>query len=80
MADRVWPGMAVLEAVNDTSCLLHVGADTPSALVWMITSVDADFTLRSGAPELAEAFRSQATRCRNAVPAQPTESRGTIPA
>ena len=34
----------------------------------MITSVDADFTLVSGPPELADAFRTQAARCRAAVP------------
>jgi hypothetical protein len=67
VTDRVWPGMGVIEAIDDQSCLLHLGADTPSALVWMITSVDADFTLVSGPPELADAFREQATRCLRAV-------------
>lgn len=66
-AERVWPGMGVVEAVDDHSCLLHVGADTPSALVWMITAVDADFTLVSGPPELAAALRVQAARCLRAV-------------
>jgi predicted DNA-binding transcriptional regulator YafY len=69
MADRVWPGMGVVEAVDDHRCLLHVGADTVPALVWMITSVDADFTLTSGPPELAGAFRAQADRCLRAIPA-----------
>ncbi|WP_035812627.1 helix-turn-helix transcriptional regulator [Jiangella gansuensis] len=68
VADRVWPGMGVLEAVDDTSCRLHLGADSTSALVWMITSVDADFTLVTGPPGLAEAFRAQARRCLDAVP------------
>jgi hypothetical protein len=63
----VWPGMGVVEAVDDRSCLLHLGADTPSALVWMITSVDTDFTLTSGPPELADALRTQATRCLAAI-------------
>ncbi|GII03880.1 helix-turn-helix transcriptional regulator [Planobispora takensis] len=67
VADRIWPGMGVVEAVDEHSCLLHVGADTPSALVWMITSVDADFTLAEGPPELAEALRAQAARCLHAV-------------
>jgi predicted DNA-binding transcriptional regulator YafY len=67
IAARIWPGMGVVEAVDDRSCLLHVGADTPCSLVWMITSVDADFTLTSGPPELAEAFRAQAARCARAV-------------
>ncbi|MFD8526018.1 helix-turn-helix transcriptional regulator [Streptosporangium canum] len=67
VADRVWPGMGVLEAVDDHTCLLHVGAETPSALVWMITSVDTDFTLVSGPPALADALRTQATRCLQAI-------------
>jgi hypothetical protein len=67
VADRVWPGVGVVEAIDDGTCLLHVGADTPSALVWMITSVDADFTLTSGPPALADAFRAQASRCLHAV-------------
>jgi hypothetical protein len=44
VADRVWPGMGVVE-------------------VWMITSVDTDFTLINGPPALADALRAQATRC-----------------
>ena len=59
--------MGVIEAVDDRSCLLHLGADTMQALVWMITSVDADFTLDSGPPGLADAFRTQAARCLGAV-------------
>ncbi|WP_228001980.1 helix-turn-helix transcriptional regulator [Nocardia australiensis] len=63
----VWPGMGVVEAVDEYSCHLHVGADTPGALVWMITSVDIDFTLLTGPPELVEALRAQATRCERSV-------------
>jgi predicted DNA-binding transcriptional regulator YafY len=68
IAERIWPGMGVIEAVDDRTCLLHVGAETASDLVWMITSVDADFTLAEGPPELAAAFRTQAERCLRAVP------------
>lgn len=67
VADRVWPGMGVTEAVDAASCLLHVGAGTPDDLVWMITSVNADFTLVSGSPELAEAFRRRARRSLDAL-------------
>ncbi|MEU2043473.1 helix-turn-helix transcriptional regulator [Nocardia niwae] len=70
-ADRVWPGMGVLEAVDERSCRLHVGSDSPEQLVWMITSVDLDFTLLTGPPELAEALRAQAARCAQAVRAFP---------
>ncbi|WP_341717119.1 WYL domain-containing protein [Micromonospora sp. FIMYZ51] len=67
LADRIWPGMGVVEAVDEHHCLMHVGADTPSTLVWMVTSVDVDFTLTSGPPELVEAFRAQAVRCQLAT-------------
>ena len=66
---RVWPGMGVLEAVDDHRCLLHLGADTPEVLVWMITSVDVDFTVTSGPPALADALRTLATRCLHAIQA-----------
>jgi predicted DNA-binding transcriptional regulator YafY len=66
--DRVWPGMGVVEAVDERSCRLHVGAESPADLVWMITSVDVDFTLVSGPPELATAIRDQADRCLRALP------------
>lgn len=67
VADRVWPGMGVVEPIDDRNCLLHVGADTPAGLAWMITSTDTDFTLTSGPPELFDALRVQADRCLAAV-------------
>ncbi|MBF6328135.1 helix-turn-helix transcriptional regulator [Nocardia transvalensis] len=66
LAERIWPGMGVLEAVDDASCLLHLGADSPWALVWMITSIDTDFTVTEP-PELVEAVRTLGTRCAAAV-------------
>ncbi|SOD66117.1 Predicted DNA-binding transcriptional regulator YafY, contains an HTH and WYL domains [Streptomyces zhaozhouensis] len=67
MAGRVWPGMGALEAVDEHSCLLHVGAGDVPDLVWMITSVNVDFTLVEGSAELAAALRAQAARCARAV-------------
>ncbi|MGW8435809.1 helix-turn-helix transcriptional regulator [Nocardiopsis sp. NPDC055551] len=67
VADRVWPGMGVVEAVDEASCLLHLGAETLHDLVWMITSTHTDFTLVEGPEGLAEAFRAQARRCAAAV-------------
>jgi predicted DNA-binding transcriptional regulator YafY len=64
---RIWPGMGAVQPVDERSCSVHVGAGAVSALVWMITSLDADFTLVDGPAELADAFRAQARRCRNAV-------------
>ncbi|WP_433700259.1 helix-turn-helix transcriptional regulator [Nocardiopsis sp. CA-288880] len=74
-ADRVWPGMGVLEAVDEHSCLFHVGSESPSDLVWMITSVGLDFTLVSGPDGLADAFRDQAARCTAAVEDRPPLAR-----
>lgn len=75
VADRVWPGMGVIEAVDDHSCLLHVGADTLPDLVWMITSVGVDFTLAQGPLELTAALRTQALRCLHAIE-EPPEADG----
>ncbi|WP_326558481.1 helix-turn-helix transcriptional regulator [Micromonospora sp. NBC_01796] len=75
VAERIWPGMGVVEAVDEHTCRLHVGAASPSDLVWMITSVNADFTLTSGPAELADAFRAQADRCLNAVAAATSPGR-----
>ncbi|ANN21897.1 DNA-binding transcriptional regulator [Amycolatopsis orientalis] len=67
VTDRVWPGMGAIEAVDEHSCLLHLGAETTTDLVWMITSVQTDFTLVSGPPDLAGALRRQAGRCLSAI-------------
>ncbi|TYP86249.1 helix-turn-helix transcriptional regulator [Blastococcus xanthinilyticus] len=64
---RIWPGMGVVTPVDERTCSVHLGADTAAGLVWMITSLDADFRLIEGPPELAAAFRDQARRCREAV-------------
>lgn len=71
VADRIWPGMGAVEPVDDRTCLLHLGADSPWALVWMVTSTDIDFTLTSGPPELAHALRALATRAIDALPPSP---------
>lgn len=66
LADRIWTGMGVLEAIDDASCLLHVGADSPWALSWMITSIDTDFTV-TDPPELVEQIEILARRCTAAI-------------
>ncbi|MCE6996842.1 WYL domain-containing protein [Saccharothrix sp. S26] len=71
-ADRLWPGMGVVEPVDDRTCLLHVGAPTARDLAWMITSVDVDFTLVDGPPALVEALRAHADRCVRAITAKVT--------
>ncbi|WP_346618370.1 transcriptional regulator [Blastococcus montanus] len=67
VSDRVWPGMGVVEAVDAGSCLFTVGADDPAALVWMLTSVDTDFTVLEGPPELTAALHRQSQRCADAI-------------
>jgi predicted DNA-binding transcriptional regulator YafY len=67
VADRVWPGMGAVEAIDDTSCLLHLGSESPADLVWMVTSVDADFTVLDGPAELTEALRRFGDRCIRAI-------------
>ncbi|WP_228975629.1 YafY family protein [Streptomyces sp. DH12] len=76
VADRLWPGMGVVEPVDGGSCLLHLGADTARDLAWMITSVDTDFTLVDAPTELAEALRAQATRCLDALRQGPAPEPG----
>ncbi|QLY28458.1 WYL domain-containing protein [Nocardia huaxiensis] len=66
LAERIWSGMGVLEAVDEHSCLLHVGADSPWALSWMITSIDTDFTVTEP-PELVAEIENLARRCAQAV-------------
>lgn len=67
VADRVWPGMGVLEPSGEGTSLLHLGAESPENLAWMITSVQTGFTLLSGPPELADVLRAQAARCTAAL-------------
>ena len=67
VSDRVWPGMGTIEAVDETSCLLHLGAESPRDLAWMVTSVDADFTVVDGPAELIEMLRQFGERCATAV-------------
>ncbi|MFI9511072.1 helix-turn-helix transcriptional regulator [Nocardia sp. NPDC052566] len=66
-AERIWPGMGVVEAVDEHTCHFHVGSETPEALVWMITSTDLDFTLLTGPPELTAALHAQSLRCARAL-------------
>ncbi|WP_410873258.1 helix-turn-helix transcriptional regulator [Nocardia sp. A7] len=78
LAERVWPGMGVLEAVDDVSCLLHLGADSPASLAWMITALDTDFTV-TGPPELIGALRTVGERCRVATIDAPEANLHPVP-
>ncbi|MEV0726547.1 YafY family protein [Micromonospora purpureochromogenes] len=66
VAELVWPGMGAVEAVDDNTCLLHLGAESPADLAWMVTSVGVDFTM-TGPPELVDAIRALGERCLRAA-------------
>jgi predicted DNA-binding transcriptional regulator YafY len=66
VAELVWPGMGAVEAVDDNTCLLHLGAESPADLAWMVTSVGVDFTM-TGPPELVDAIRALGERCLRAT-------------
>ncbi|GAB2625398.1 WYL domain-containing protein [Streptomyces capparidis] len=66
--ERVWPGTGAIEPVDAHTCLLHVGADSTWTLLWMITSLDLDFTLPQDHPELTTALHTHTERCRRALP------------
>ncbi|MGW1055704.1 helix-turn-helix transcriptional regulator [Streptomyces sp. NPDC002521] len=52
----------VVEAVDDHTCLVHVGAETPHMLAAHILVIDADFEV-DGPPELLDALRTIGDRC-----------------
>ena len=66
VADLVWPGMGAVEPVDDDTCLLHLGAGSAADLAWMVTSVGVDFAV-TDPPELVDAIRALADRCRRAT-------------
>ncbi|EOD63201.1 helix-turn-helix transcriptional regulator [Amycolatopsis vancoresmycina] len=61
LVDWLPPSIAV-EAVDDHTCLAHVGADTPHLLAATVLAIDADFQV-DGPPELLDALRTIGDRC-----------------
>ncbi len=62
-ADSVTVPSAVrVDPVDDDTCVVHAGADTPHQLALHILMLDADFTV-DGPPELLEALRTISARC-----------------
>jgi predicted DNA-binding transcriptional regulator YafY len=66
VAQRIWPGMGVVEALSDSECLLHLGAPTHADLAWMVTAGGFDFTA-AGPPEFIDALRTLGERCLRAI-------------
>jgi predicted DNA-binding transcriptional regulator YafY len=60
IAARVPPAV-VVEPVDDTSCVAHVGADNPYVLALWLGMLGADFEVE-GAPELQDALQTLAGR------------------
>jgi predicted DNA-binding transcriptional regulator YafY len=60
------PDAVVVEAVDDHTCRVHAGADTPHLLAAHIAMLDADFEVTEP-PELIHALRRLADRCVNAA-------------
>ena len=69
VSECLWPGMGAVEAVDDTSCLLHLGGESPHNLAWLVTSIGIDFTV-TDPPELVAAVEALATRCARATSGQ----------
>jgi predicted DNA-binding transcriptional regulator YafY len=60
------PAAIAVEAVDDRTCVVHVGADTPHILAAHIITIDAEFEV-DGPPELLDALRVIATRCARTI-------------
>jgi predicted DNA-binding transcriptional regulator YafY len=58
-----------IEPVDDRTCLLHFGADTPHALAFLLGALEVDFDVQEspGSPELAGELLRLADRFRRAV-------------
>ncbi|MEV0108469.1 YafY family protein [Nocardia sp. NPDC050799] len=69
LSARIPPAAGTIEAVDDTTCVLHTGADTPQALAINIGRLGMhgiDFTV-GDPPELVELLRSLADRYLRAI-------------
>ena len=60
VAARVPPAV-VVEAIDERSCFVSVGSDTPHDLAFWIAMIDEDFDAREH-PELAAELRALAER------------------
>ena len=60
------PDAVAVEAVDERTCVVHAGADTPHLLAAHILTLDADFEV-TGPPELLAALSTLADRCHKAV-------------
>ncbi|HET9344360.1 MAG TPA: WYL domain-containing protein, partial [Candidatus Limnocylindrales bacterium] len=45
LAGQIWPDWGVLEAIDDRSCLFHIGGQSPETLVLLLGMLGVDFEL-----------------------------------
>jgi hypothetical protein len=60
------PQSVLVEALDDRTCTVHAGADTPHQLALHLLMLDTDFEV-DGPPELIEALHTLAVRLTSAV-------------
>jgi hypothetical protein len=83
-ADRIaarLPPAVVVEAVDERTCAVNVGSDTPQLLASYLLMLDADFTVDPAqAPELAAQLDRLSRRCGDATRRpDPGRAAGTSP-
>lgn len=71
-AARSYATYGRIEPVDEHTCRLHIGAETPHALAFLLGALEVDFDIED-APELAEHLLRVADRYRRAV--EPTRTR-----
>jgi predicted DNA-binding transcriptional regulator YafY len=74
-AARACANYGRVEPLDERSCLLHLGADTPHALAFLLGALEVDFDVQD-APELATQLLAQADRFRRAAGAPAEVSPG----
>jgi predicted DNA-binding transcriptional regulator YafY len=70
VTERINPAVGVVEAVDERTCLLHTGADSPNTLAVYLGLLDLDFEVTEP-PELVEHLRTLTARYAGAVAACP---------
>ena len=67
VAQRIPPGVGLVEVVDNDTCLLHTGAATLDTLAVHLGMLGADFQV-SDPPELVDHIRALADRYHRATP------------
>ncbi|RAS59883.1 putative DNA-binding transcriptional regulator YafY [Lentzea atacamensis] len=70
VAERTSPMSASLEPIDDSSCRMITGADTPDRILWHLMFLGFDFDVHEP-PELRDYARTLISRLQNAIGVQP---------